>query len=142
MAPGDGRTITFLVTVNAGVPIGTVISNTCNTEYDTATIPNANLSTPCPTANITVTGPPQDLTIDKRHTGNFTSGTPGSFQIEVANAGALPVERRDPRDRPDPGRSHARQRDGHQLELRREHRELHGLHVERRRRSERRAPCR
>jgi large repetitive protein len=98
LAPGDNVELRFRVTVNAGTPGDTVISNTANVTYRQQTLgttvtdasdsdPNAAGDQP---ATIVVASP--DLTIAKTHVGNFRQGQVGAtYLLTVSNAGPAPT---------------------------------------------------
>ncbi|MDT7571339.1 MAG: hypothetical protein QOE05_1513, partial [Actinomycetota bacterium] len=81
---------------NGSVDQVTNTSSTTNTyaspgTYQTKlTIYDADGDSDSTTRTVTVSGRP-DLTIAKSHTGNFTSGTQGSYKISVANGGNGPT---------------------------------------------------
>lgn len=93
LAAGQSTSIRFRVVVNAGVPVGTVISNTARVNYtDPLTgqdrtqnsLPPGGSPTGQPT-NITLTEP--DLTIAKTHAGSFRRGQSESYTLSVSNVG-------------------------------------------------------
>jgi uncharacterized repeat protein (TIGR01451 family) len=98
LAPGDNVELRFRVTVNAGTPGDTVISNSAEVTYRQQTLGNtvtdSSDSDPATAgdqpATIVVASP--DLTIAKSHVGNFRQGQVGAtYSINVGNAGPAPT---------------------------------------------------
>jgi uncharacterized repeat protein (TIGR01451 family) len=98
LAPGDNVELRFRVTVAAGTPGDTVISNSADVTYRQQTLGNTVTDTSDSDPNtagdqpatIIVASP--DLTIAKSHVGNFRQGQVGAtYSINVGNAGPAPT---------------------------------------------------
>lgn len=98
LAPGDNVELRFRVTVNAGTPGDTVISNSAEVTYRQQTLGNtvtdssdSDAATPGDQPATNVVASP-DLTIAKTHAGNFRQGQVGAtYSINVGNAGPAPT---------------------------------------------------
>lgn len=88
LAPGASATVTFDVTVNAGITPSTVITNTANAA-GTGAVSGLPLSG---TASVGIATPTAaDLSIVKTGPATFTPGVPFTYQIVVTNKGPSAV---------------------------------------------------
>jgi uncharacterized repeat protein (TIGR01451 family) len=79
---GGGSSVRFQVSVNPGVPGGTVISNSALGSH-TGQMLGAQFQETSPVAQLTVAKP--DLRVDESHVGDFKVGTTGVYTLSVTN---------------------------------------------------------
>ena len=89
--PGPLASGASAATIPLVVAINSSASGTISNTATVATFGDSNAANNSSTDSVTVAQPPPDLSITKSHTGNFTGGTTGTFNIAVSNVGSGPT---------------------------------------------------